>query len=116
MDNDGFLIVEGRLDDIIISGGEKIIPSEIEKTILEIDAIKETKVFGLYDAKWGEKVCAIFISDENINEIEIQQLLKEKLPSYKIPKVILQVDEIPKNEMGKVDISILKKLFTWVIH
>lgn len=111
IDNDGFLFIKGRKDNIIISGGEKIDPNEIESAIKKIDYIKEAVVLGIPDEKWGQKICAVFVGSTKIDVSEIQEKLKEILPSYKIPKMIKQIEKIPVDEMGKINLIELQSLF-----
>lgn len=111
IDNDGFLFVEGRKDNIIISGGEKINPTEIEDILISHFKITDAIVLGIPDEKWGQKVCAAVMSSTKLNVSEIQDKLKEILPSYKIPKVIKQIESIPIDEMGKVNLTELQNLF-----
>lgn len=111
IDKDGFLFIEGRIDNFIISGGEKIDPHEIETELLKYDSINEAVVFGVDDKKWGEKVCAVFTSNKEIQIEKILENLKARLIAYKIPKVIKQINHIPVDEMGKINLSEIKKLF-----
>lgn len=111
IDKDGFLFIEGRIDNFIISGGEKIDPREIETELLKFDLINEAVVFGVDDKKWGEKVCAVITSSEEIQIEKIIEDLKARLTAYKIPKAIKQIDQIPVDEMGKINLSGIKKLF-----
>ena len=111
IDNDGFLFVEGRKDNILISGGEKINPTEIEDILISHFKITDAFVLGVPDEKWGQKVCAAVVSSTKLNVSEIQDKLKEILPSYKIPKVIKQIESIPIDEMAKVNLAELQNLF-----
>lgn len=111
IDDDGFLFIEGRKDNIIISGGEKIDPKEIESILKKLDNIKEAVVLGIPDEKWGQRICAAVVSNTKLDVSEIQDELKEILPSYKIPKMIKQIESIPVDEMGKVNLSELQNLF-----
>lgn len=110
-DKSGNLLVVSRSDRIIISGGENIDPTEVEKCISEIDCVKECFVFGLPDEKWGEEVCAVFTSEEPIEKEAIIANLRDRIAGYKIPRQYLRVKEFPINELGKVEIEELRKLF-----
>jgi acyl-CoA synthetase (AMP-forming)/AMP-acid ligase II len=105
------LFVKNRKDNFIISGGEKINPKEIENALLEIDKITEALVFGKPDKKWGEKVCAVVVSKTKLDISKIKKSLKQILPAYKVPKMIKQIENIPFDEMGKVDITEIQNLF-----
>jgi len=106
IDEDGYLFLESRKSDLIISGGENINPFEVEKEILQHSAIKETVVFPLKSDEWGETVAATIILEEGINNFKVEELntyLKNKLAGFKIPKEIFIEKEIPKTELGKVE-------------
>jgi len=111
IDNDGFLFVEGRKDNILISGGEKINPTEIEDILKYHFNITDAVVLGIPDEKWGRKVCAAVVSNIKLDIFEIQDKLKQILSIYKIPKIIKQVESIPVDEMGKVNLTELQNLF-----
>ena len=109
IDSGGYLYIESRRDDLIISGGENIIPFEVESAIQKHSSVKDVLVFGIQDKTWGQIVCAALVS-EGITEDVIKDFLKEKIAAYKIPKRFFIVKEIPKNEMGKANRSELLKL------
>ena len=111
IDDEGFLFIRNRMDNLIISGGEKIDPKEIENAILKIDKITEAFVFGKPDKKWGEKVCAVVVSKTGLDISEIQKSLKQIISAYKIPKEIKQIKNIPVDEMGKLNITEVQNLF-----
>lgn len=112
IDEEGYLFVTGRKKDIIISGGENVNIREIENVILKFRGVVETAVFGIEDKEWIEAIAAavVFKNIEGTEIIELQNFMHENLPSFKIPKRIFVIDEIPKTEMGKTDINSLKKL------
>lgn len=109
MDDEGYLYIESRRDDLIISGGENISANEVELIIRTHPLVKDVIVFGLQDKTWGQIVCAAIVS-ETISEDAIKDFLKKKIASYKTPKRFFIVDEIPRNEMGKVNRTELLKL------
>jgi O-succinylbenzoic acid--CoA ligase len=102
LDADGFLYVEARREDLIVSGGENIIPYEIESEIMNYPGVKEVCVFGKEDKEWGHIVLAVIASDENIELKNLKEFLNDKLPSFKHPKKIYIIDELPKTELGKI--------------
>jgi len=108
-DDEGYLYIESRREDLIISGGENISPYEVELIIRKHPLVKDVIVFGLQDKTWGQIVCAAIVS-ETTSEDEIKDFLKEKIAAYKIPKRFFIVDEIPRNEMNKVNRTELLKL------
>jgi len=106
IDKEGYLFLESRKFDMIISGGENINAIEVEKEILQHSSIKETAVFPLKNDEWGESVAAVIILEDGINNFRVEELniyLKNKLASFKIPKNIFIEKEIPKTELGKVE-------------
>ena len=111
LDKEGFLYIKGRIDNLIVSGGEKIDPAEIEMTLIGLESIKSAKVFGIPDDKWGEKVCAAILATDELDFDKLKKILKKYLSAYKIPKEIKKVDHFPVDEMGKLDLKKLRKLF-----
>jgi O-succinylbenzoic acid--CoA ligase len=101
IDEEGFLFIETRGEGLIITGGENVNPNEVESALKNINHVKDAFVFGIDDEKWGQKICAA-ITAENISGEQILMLLKGRIAGYKIPKIIFFVNEIPKNEMGKI--------------
>ncbi|HPN38379.1 MAG TPA: AMP-binding protein [Melioribacteraceae bacterium] len=108
LDNDGNLIIESRVDDIIISGGENISPEEIRSKLLEINDINDAVVIGIDDEIWGQVPIAFLVNNKLINIETINNYLLLKLPKYKIPKKYIFIGEIPYNNNGKIDIKTLK--------
>jgi O-succinylbenzoic acid--CoA ligase len=111
LDKDGFLFVESRREDLIISGGENIVPSEVEAEILKYPGVKEVCAFGLNDREWGQIVAAAIVSEDSITVDELKKFLKERLPSFKHPRKILILDELPKTELGKIQKGKIKEKF-----
>ncbi|MCS7053455.1 MAG: acyl--CoA ligase [Ignavibacterium sp.] len=109
---DGYLFIEARRDDLIITGGENVNPQEVEQALLKIKGIKEAYVFGIDDEKWGHKVCAAIISDSNLSIDYINNILSKEISSFKIPKEIFFLKEIPKTSLGKIDREKLKMIIT----
>ncbi len=106
VDEEGYLFLESRKSDLIISGGENINPFEVEKEILQHSAIRETAVFQLKSDEWGETVAAAIILEEGINNFKVEELntyLENKLAGFKIPKNVFIEKELPKTELGKVE-------------
>jgi len=108
-DDEGYIYISSRRDDLIISGGENITSYEVESAIRKHPLVKDVFVFALEDKTWGQKVCAAIVS-ETISEEMIKDFLKENIAAYKIPKRFFIVDEIPRNEMGKANRTELLKL------
>lgn len=102
LDREGFLYVVDRRNDLIISGGENIYPSEIEDVLVGFPSVKEAAVVGKRDEKWGQVVVAFIVTEEKFNDKELLAFLKQRLASYKIPKEIIRIDELPRNASNKV--------------
>jgi O-succinylbenzoic acid--CoA ligase len=111
LDKDGFLFVIARREDLIISGGEHIIPSEVETEILKYPGVKEVCVIGLEDKEWGYIPAAAIVSENEITIGELKNFLKDKMPSFKMPAKILMLDKLPKSELGKILRGKIKEKF-----
>ena len=103
IDDDGYISISGRDKDLIISGGLNVYPAEIENTLDSCEEIIESAVIGLPHKDFGEAVTAIIVSKSNkFDSSKIIADLSESLAKYKIPKNIIEVDELPRNSMGKI--------------
>ena len=104
LDEDGYLFIEGRIDDIIVRGGENISPGEIEDVLLKHEALADAAVVGLPDEQWGEKVVAAVVckADAAATEAELQQWVKDRLRSSRTPEIFEFWPELPYNETGKL--------------
>lgn len=103
-DEDGYLYIAGRAKNMIISGGLNIYPEEVELTLKSIPEIKEVMVLGIPDPYWGEKVTAIVQwRDSQVKTLkEIKSFGEQYLPSYKLPKEILTVEQFIYTSSGKI--------------
>ena len=108
-DEDGFYQIVDRKDNMIITGGEHVYPSEVEEIIGSHQEVFDCAVIGLPDDKWGEKVAAVVIKkpgadDSAINEEIIKKCCKEQMAGYKSPKEIrfINEDEMPRTPTGKI--------------
>lgn len=112
-DTNNHLFIDSRQSDRIVTGGENVSPFEVESELQKLDTIREAGVTGLADKEWGEKVVAAIIpkDGEAIDTDEVIHHLKTKLTSYKIPKEIIEVSELPKTRSGKIIRSKLPQLF-----
>jgi len=104
MDMEGYLFVEGRIDDVIVRGGENLSPGEIEDTLLEHAAVADCAVVGVHDEQWGEAVAAVVVPrpGTSVSVSELQEWVKERLRSSRVPGRIEFRDELPYNETGKL--------------
>lgn len=114
IDDDGFIYVIGRSKNVIKSGGYRISPHEIEKEILSFEKVKGCVVMGLPHEIMGEAIVAVLIVSDTVDSQELRREIlthcNQRLPSYKIPKKIIIVDEIPLNSSNKVDLIRLKEI------
>ena len=103
IDEDNYVYLRGRIDDMIISGGINILPSRVEDAILAHPAVSECAVVGLSDEKWGQKVVAFVVTTKEVSEQELLDYAKTAdLASYQRPKEYRFMDELPKGNTGKV--------------
>ena len=104
VDQEGFFTIVDRKKDMIISGGLNIFPTEIEQVLASHSTVEECAVVGFPDKKYGEKVVAYVIPKQgkHIDFDELKNYCKSHLAAYKIPRIIQQCDELPKNFLGKV--------------
>jgi fatty-acyl-CoA synthase len=111
-DAEGFLWVDGRKTDLIISGGENIAPAEIENLLLESGEVAEAAVVGMPDARWGERVVAVIApkASATLSGERVLALLEGRLARYKRPKQVLLVTELPKTALGKVRKEAVRQL------
>ena len=112
-DEDGFYYIVGRKKNMFISGGENVFPPEIESALYEIEAIREACVIGVPDEKWGEvgKAVVSLKPGMSIDKESVLANLNGKLARYKIPKYVTFVDDIPKNNVGKIVVHEIQKLY-----
>ncbi len=104
LDEQGYLFLMDRSKDMIISGGENIYPREVEEVLARHPAVREVAVIGVPDPKWGESVKAVVVCapEKNVTEPELIEFCKARLASYKKPKSVVFIDELPKNNYGKI--------------
>jgi fatty-acyl-CoA synthase len=112
LDGDGLLWVDGRLKDMIISGGENIYPAEIESVLAECADIAEVAIVGRPDDTWGEVVVAAIVLREGraIAEAEIRALLHGRIARYKHPREIVFLDALPRSALGKLRRDALRRM------
>jgi fatty-acyl-CoA synthase len=104
MDEGGRLFVDGRDDEMIVSGGENVFPREVEDLLSHHDAVDEAAVVGVDDEKFGQRLRAFVVltSDGAASEDDLKSYVKSNLASYKVPREIVFLDELPRNATGKV--------------
>src|SRR5262245_13147291 len=104
LDDDGYLYIAGRKDDMIIRGGENIAPAEVEAVVQSHPAVEEAAVVGVPDVEWGQRVAAFVVlrAGATTSADELAAFCRQRLASFKKPEVIRFLDELPKNPMGKI--------------
>ncbi|MGO8862519.1 MAG: class I adenylate-forming enzyme family protein [Acidimicrobiales bacterium] len=102
LDEDGYLYVKGRLKDTINRGGEKFGPIEIESAIRALPGVVEVAVAGVPDDELGERVGALIVGNGEVGADEVRAYCRGVLARYKVPEVIVFVDELPYNRFGKL--------------
>jgi fatty-acyl-CoA synthase len=104
VDGEGFLFVHGRVDDVIVRGGENLSPGEIESVLLEHPAVAEAAVVGIPHQEWGEQVVAAVVLRERdaVSEEALRAHVRDRLRSARTPERIAFCDELPYNETGKL--------------
>jgi acyl-CoA synthetase (AMP-forming)/AMP-acid ligase II len=104
VDEDGFLFIEDRIKDMIITGGENVYSPEVERVLAEHPAVQELAVIGVPDDRWGETVKAVvaFKPDQAASAEELVAYARERLAAYKVPSSIDVVEALPRNPSGKI--------------
>ncbi len=117
MDDDGYVFIQDRIKDMIISGGENVYPAEVENTIFSHPDVMEVAVIGIPNEKWGEEVKAIIVPTPGakIDETAMIAWLRERMSSYKTPKSIKVIEAMPRNASGKILRRELRDPY-WVGH
>ena len=103
LDEEGRLFVEGRADDMIVSGGENVYPEEVEEKLAAHESVSEAAVIGVEDEQFGERLKAFVVKDGEVSEDDLKKFIKENLADYKVPREVEFLDELPRKPQGKVD-------------
>jgi acyl-CoA synthetase (AMP-forming)/AMP-acid ligase II len=104
LDAGGRLFVDGRDDEMIVSGGENVFPREVEDLLSHHESVDECAVLGVDDEKFGQRLRAFVVlsSEGGVSEDDLKAYVKANLASYKVPREIVFLDELPRNATGKV--------------
>ena len=100
VDDDGYLYLDGRRDDLVITGGVNVYPAEIEAALAELDGVQAVAVFGVPDDRWGQRVCAAVMGD--VTPALVHEFARTRLAGFKRPKDVYVVDELPHTSTGKL--------------
>lgn len=101
LDHDGFLYLNDRSIDMIISGGVNIYPAEIEACLLELDGVTDVAVIGIPDEDFGEAIAA-HVEASGVSEDDVREHVRRHLAGYKVPKVVVFDDQLPREDTGKL--------------
>ena len=103
VDEDGYFVISGRAKELIISGGYNVYPREVEEAIEGCPGVSEVAVVGLPDPEYGERVVAAVVRDDpSLSAGKVAEFCREGLASFKKPREVVFVDELPRNALGKV--------------
>jgi long-chain acyl-CoA synthetase len=106
LDEHGYLFLDGRRDDLVITGGVNVYPAEVESVLSDVPGVEELAVFGLADEQWGQRVCAAVVTAASADPGTVLAALAEhastRLAAYKRPKQYEVVDTLPRTSTGKV--------------
>jgi O-succinylbenzoic acid--CoA ligase len=109
LDEDGYLYVLDRRDDLIVSGGENVYPAEVEALLLRHPDVREAAVVGLPDPAWGQVVVAAIVADDGAAPEEIRGWMRARLAGFKVPSRIVKVDALPLTASGKVQRRVVRE-------
>ena len=101
LDDAGYLYLDGRRSDLIVSGGVNVYPAEVERVLGEVPGVERSCVVGLDDEQWGQAVCAVVVGD--VTEQVLREYAATHLAPYKRPKTIVLAEGLPLTHSGKVD-------------
>jgi fatty-acyl-CoA synthase len=104
VDADGRLFVDGRDDEMIISGGENVFPREVEDLLADHPAIEEVAVVGVEDEDFGQRLRAFVVlcAGERLSEDDVRDHVRDNLARFKVPRDVVFLRELPRNATGKV--------------
>ena len=100
LDGDDYLWLDGRRDDLVISGGVNVYPLEVEQALAAFPGLEDAAVFGVEDERWGERVCVAVVGD--VDADALLAFARTRLAPYKVPKNVYRVPELPRTGTGKV--------------
>ena len=103
-DENGRLFIDGRDDEMIVSGGENVFPAEVEELLAGHESISEAAAIGVDDEKFGQRLKAFVVLNDGatLTAADVRAYVKDNLANYKVPREIVFIDELPRNPTGKV--------------
>jgi acyl-CoA synthetase (AMP-forming)/AMP-acid ligase II len=109
LDTDNYLYLRGRIDDMIISGGINVLPSQVEEAVLSHPAVSECVVIGIPDEQWGQRIVAYVVAKEAVTPEQLKAHVEATdLSHYKRPREYRLVTELPRGNTGKVSRRMLR--------
>jgi acyl-CoA synthetase (AMP-forming)/AMP-acid ligase II len=104
LDDEGYLFVNGRIKEMIVTGGENVYPGEVENALFGHPAVKEVAVIGIPSARWGQEVRAVVVLNEGYarDDESLLAFARRHIGGYKLPKSFSFLPELPRNAAGKV--------------
>jgi fatty-acyl-CoA synthase len=110
MDEEGYIYIQDRLKDMIVSGGENIYSAEVESALYDHPAVKEAAVIGVPSDKWGEEVKAVVVLEpgQQLSADDLIAFTRKQIAGYKVPKSVDFVNELPRNGTGKLMKHVLR--------
>jgi long-chain acyl-CoA synthetase len=110
VDELGEVQLTGRVGDMINIAGKKVNPREVEQIILQMPAVREVKVYGESAGARGDVVAAAVVADPGLTRDAIREFCRRHLSSWKVPRVVKMLDQLPLDERGKIKKSLLAEL------
>jgi fatty-acyl-CoA synthase len=103
-DSDGRLYIDGRDDEMIVSGGENVFPREVEELLLTLDGVADVAVIGAEDESFGQRLRAFLVlkAGASVTEEQVKEFVKDNLARYKVPRDVHFLEELPRNPTGKI--------------
>lgn len=105
LDDEGYLYLDGRRDDLIITGGVNVYPAEVEHALAHAPGVGTVAVFGVEDDRWGQRVCAAVVADQTADDLSPESVIafaRTRLAAYKCPKAVYVIGELPYTATGKL--------------
>jgi acyl-CoA synthetase (AMP-forming)/AMP-acid ligase II len=107
---DGEVVLAGRVGDLINTAGKKVNPREVEQVILQIDGVRQAKVYGEPAGARGEVVAAAVVADADVTREQVREFCRSRLSLHKVPRIVKLIEQIPVDERGKVKRAALAEL------
>jgi acyl-CoA synthetase (AMP-forming)/AMP-acid ligase II len=112
IDATGLLFIDGREDDMVVSGGENVYPSEVEALLIRRDDVEEVAVFGVPDEEFGQRLRAVVVpaAEAQLTEEGVREYVRARLATYLVPREVIFLEALPRNATGKVLLRELREL------